>query len=181
MFVTMVVAVCAALVHISAVLAVMLVPLIAAALVRTVRVVTREETARHAGRAAPGLFATFCQSVAILIAMIAVGITAVSFAGITGLLIAVMVVIHVFRAARVVYRPVTNRIGFVLRSLAEQCRAIVSRIKPVAILRWLQLQAVTGTLWLFRVCRRLFRQSWSGLPPAGVAAAKHHASRTEPL
>jgi hypothetical protein len=176
MFVTMIVAVCAALVNISLVLAVLLIPLIATGLVRTMRVVMRHEAVGQRNGAVPGLFATLCQSIAILVAMIAVGAATVASAGLTATLIALMIVVHVFRAARVAYRPVTTRASRVLRNLLLRCWAVVSRIKPIAILRWLQLHAVSFTLALFGVCRRLYRQNWA-FPPLPVIASTNQSSR----
>jgi hypothetical protein len=171
MFVTMIVAVCAALVNISAALAVLLIPLIVASLVRTVRVVTRAE-AGGVREAVPGLFVTFCRSVAIIISMIGMGVATVSFAGVAAALIAVMIVIHILRAAGVLSHPLLIRGRQGLIKLAKWCWTTVTRIKPVAILRWLQLHAVAGTLSLFAACRRLFRQWWS---------TESQVKRTEPL
>jgi hypothetical protein len=171
MFVTMIVAVCAALVNISAVLAIFLIPLIVVGLLRTVRVVTRAET-RGIREAVPGLFATFCRSIVIIIATIGVGVATVSFAGVAAALIAVMLVIHVLRAAGVLSHPLLIRAGKGLIKLAKCSWTTVTRINPVAILRWLQAHAVAGTLSLYAVGRRLFRQWWS---------VESQIQRTEPL
>jgi hypothetical protein len=95
--------------------------------------------------------------------------------------IAAMLVIHVCRAAGGVCRPVTAGANRVLGKLWELCLAILSCIQPVAILRWLQMRAVSGTLLLFAACRRVFRQSWCCQPAVVSVAADHHANRTEPL
>jgi hypothetical protein len=171
MFVTMIVAVCAALVNISAALAVLLIPLIVAGLVRTVRVVTRAE-ADGVREAVPGLFATFCRSIAIIIAMIGVGVATVSFAGVAAALIAVMIVIHILRAAGVLSHPLLVRARQGLIKLAKWSCTTATRIKPLAILRWLQAHAVACTLSLLAACRRLFRQWWS---------TESQVKRTEPL
>ena len=171
MFVTMVVAVCAALIHISVALAVLLIPLFAAGLLRTIRVVTRAET-EGVRQKAPGLFVTFCRSIALIVAMIAMGMTAISFAVVTAILIAVMVVIHVCRATGVLYHPIVNRARRGLFKLGKWCWSTLTRIRPVAIVRWFQAHAVTSTLSLFAVCRRLSRQWWS---------TESYARRTDPL
>jgi hypothetical protein len=180
MFVTMVVAICAALVHISLALAVVLIPLIAAGLVRTIRVVTRTE-ATGDREAVPGLFATFCRSIALIIAMIGVGVAAISFAGVTAVLIAVMVVIHVFRATGILYHPIMNRTRLGSIKLARWTWKTLTRIKPVGILRWIQAYAVAGTLSLFGICRRLWQQWWCYKPSAAPVTGASHARRTDPL
>ena len=180
MFVTMVVAICAALVHISVALAIVLIPLIAAGLVRTIRVVTQTE-AKGVREGAPGLVVTFCRSIALIIAMMGVSVAAISFAGITAVLIAMMVVIHVFRATGILYHPIMNRARLGSFKLAKWSWKTLTRIKPVAILRWFQAHAVAGTLSLFAVGRRLLRQWWCCQPSIASVAADSHARRTDPL
>ncbi len=171
MFVTMVVAVGAALIHISVALAVLLIPLFAAGLLRTIRVVTRAETDGVRPKA-PGLFVTFCRSIALIVAMIAVGMTAISFAGVTAILIAVMLLIHVCRVTGVISHPIVNRARRGLFRFGKWCWSTLTRIQPVAILRWFQAHAVTSTLSLCAVCRRLSGQWWS---------TENYVKRTDPL
>jgi hypothetical protein len=133
--------------------------------------VTRAET-RGNREAVPGLFATFCRSIAIIIATIGVGVATVSFAGVAAALIAVMLVIHVLRAAGVLSHPLLIRARQGLIRLAKCGWTTVTRIKPVAIVRWLQAHAVTSTISLFAACRRLFWQWWS---------VESQTQRTEPL
>jgi hypothetical protein len=180
MFVTMVVAVCAALVHISIPLAVLFIPLITAGLLRTLRVVTRSE-ANGAREAVPGVFATFCRSIALMVAMIGAGAAAISFAGVSAVLMAVMVIIHVCRATGIVSHPILSRVRRGLLKLGRWCWMALSRIKPVAVLRWFQARMVARTLSLFAICRRLSRQWWCCPPTAAFTSTGSHAGRTDPL
>ena len=95
-----------------------------------------------------------------------------AFAGMTALLIAAMVVIHVFRATGVLYHPIVNRARRGLARFGRWCWSTLTRIKPVAIVRCFQALAVAGTISLFAVCRRLSRQWWS---------TESQTGRTDPL
>ena len=72
MFITFVVAICAALMEMSAVLAAILLPIVAIALFRTTRVVAAASDVES--EFAPGLFGTFCQSVILIFSLIVVSI-----------------------------------------------------------------------------------------------------------
>jgi hypothetical protein len=72
MFVTSVVCLCSALVHVSPVLAIVVAPLVCAALVRTIRLTGRAQTETRPRTWRQSLFATFCTSFLIVAALIAV-------------------------------------------------------------------------------------------------------------
>jgi hypothetical protein len=159
MFVTTLVAIGAALVGISMVLAVLLVPLIIAGLVRTIRVAAHHE---KIGSAKPALFATFCNSVALVVATIAVGLATMVVAAMAATLATLMLAVHVLRAARPIYQPLKRRLWQFIGAAGSMVVATVSRIRPILILRCLQVQAVARTLSLVAISRRLCRQCWCG-------------------
>jgi hypothetical protein len=159
MFVTTIVAICAALVSISIVLAVVFVPLIVAGLARTIHVVAQQA---RTGSKKPGLVVTFCNSIALVVATISVGLATISVAAMAAVLAAMMVTIHVLRAARPIYQPLARRLGQLLLQTRGVVFAFVSRIQLVGVLRWLQVHAVARTLTLLSTSRRLFQQCWSG-------------------
>jgi hypothetical protein len=173
LFMTMIVAVCAALVHISIALAVVFIPLIVAGLFRTIRVVVRFD-ATAARKAAPGQFATFCRSISLIVAMIGISAATLFLAGVAAMLIAVMIGIHVCRATGVIYHPIFSRARRGLFGLAKWCGRAFSQIKPVAIVRWSQAHAVAGTLSLFALCRRLSCQWWC-CQPSRASVSTHHS------
>jgi hypothetical protein len=159
MFVTTIVAICAALFGVSMLLAAILVPLIVAGFMRTIRVATQHETT---GCTKPGLFVTFCNSVALVVATIAVGLATMAVAAVAGTLAAIMVTAHVLRAARPIYWPLTRVLLALLIRARNTAIRMMSRIQPVAVLRWLQVHAVAKTLSLLATNRRLFQQCWYG-------------------
>jgi hypothetical protein len=163
MFVTTLVAVCAALVQIALPLAVITIPLIAAALVRTMLMTSRRSASDGAR---PRLIATFCYSVCLLVVTILMCLAAASLAGIAAALIATTIVRCVFTSAGTLVRPIVTRAWLLLLAVWNHRAEIVSRLRPGAILDWLQLWSVVGTLYLLSLSRRLFRQCWCCPSPA---------------
>ena len=132
MFVTTMVAIGAAIVSVSVGLSVLLVPLMAAGLFGTIRIAARQEAA---GGAKTRLFATFSKSVVLIVATIAIGMATIAVAAMAGVLATLMVMIHVLRMARGIYRPIGRRLWQLLVEATKKGAMVVSRIEPVAILR----------------------------------------------
>jgi hypothetical protein len=182
MFVTTLVAVCAALVQIALPLAVAIIPLIGAAWVRTVLVVARPK-ADNMHHGPPRLVATFCYSLWLIVAMILLCLATITLAGIAAMLIAMTIAGRVLKTCSTRVWPVAKRAGQLALTIWCGRREIYSRLKPGPVLDWLRVWAVAGTLALVSASCRLFRQYWCGASPAGLVASEscHGTTRTDPL
>jgi hypothetical protein len=182
MFVTTLVAICAALVQIALPLAVVIIPLIGAAWIRTVLVVARPNV-DIPQNGPPKLVATFCYSLWLIVAMIFLCLATIALAGIAAVLIATTIASRVFKTCGKLVRPVAKRAGQLALAMWYARREMYSRFKPGAVLDWLRFWAVAGTLALVTASRRLLRQYWCGAPPTGFVRSEscHGTTRTEPL
>lgn len=162
-FVTTVVCLCAASFQASPLFAMAFVPIVAAALVGTLRAVAAAnlESATAARR---GLFATFCQSLAIVLSFLVVALGTLTAAAAVGSLYLLSAMV---RAAA----PLVPAVRKIARAVRRFVVAIWQRVQPAiaqfnlsAALRGARAKAVTATNTLAATGLRLWRRYWS---PAG--------------
>jgi hypothetical protein len=180
MFVTTLVAVSAALVHIALALAILAIPLIAAALARTILVLGRERPTDDA-HVRPKLFATFCNSMFLIVALISICLAATVLSGVTAALIAMTVLRRLLAVVSRRILPVAARAGKLLIVMWNARAEIVSRLKPGAMLDSLQAWSLVGTLSLMGMSRRLFRQCCCCPLRTAAVSSVHSSTRTDPL
>jgi hypothetical protein len=180
LFVTTVVAICAALVYIALPLAVLAIPFVAAALVRTMFVTSRQD-AKDTHGPRPTLFATFCFSIFLIVATIMMSLAATALAGIAASLFALAIVRRVLSRVVTLIRPVAVRLWQLMIAVWKSRKELIARLESVAILDSLQLWSVAATLSLVSASRRLFRQCWCPPRAAFDSSNGHATTRTDPL
>jgi hypothetical protein len=159
LFVTTLACLCAALFHASPILALAFVPIIAAALAGTFRLLSTDDEKRGLA-ARRGLFATFCQSLDIVLWLILVLLGTLAAATLAGLL---FVLPATARAAA----PLVPAVRKTARGISRLLLATWQRIQPTIVqlslsttLRWAHAKAVTATIRLASTGRRLWRTYW---------------------
>jgi hypothetical protein len=160
MFLTFVVAVSAALIGASAVLAVLLLPFIVAALVRTARVRRQINIVEKQHPAQRGLFATFCQSLILIMSLVIVSSIAVFVACCAGLLILLGVVARFCQPAIAFLRGGAARVWPLVLRVWRRVVLLASHVSFGAIFLWVRDRAVNGALLLISVSRILLRRCW---------------------
>jgi hypothetical protein len=158
MFVTFVVAVSSALVGISVVLAVVLLPLIAMALVRTARVSRRYATVEAQDGRHPGLTATFFQSLALVICLLMVSCAAFFAGWIAAALIVLGAAGQLCRRAVPVLRRFTTRLWLIAARGWRETERV--RVKFGPLFCWIRARAIDGAMLLASASRLLFQRCW---------------------
>lgn len=179
MFVTMVVAVCAAIVRMSPLCALFFVPVLAAGLLRTVRI--QMSMAGPQATPAPRLFVVFCQSVGLIVSFLLVSLTAVAAAGAVAVYLVIVLAGHIVRAAHKVYWPTVKLAARTVQAIWRRRGQWGAHRAPGRIDRRLAARSVAGMLWLFALSRQLFRQCCDGWLDGPLASRTSSASRGEPL
>ena len=149
MFVTSVVAVYAALVGVSPVFAVALLPLILAAFVRTTR-----------APEGSGLFVTFCESLVVVVALIMVSAAAFALACVAGSLIVAGVSYRLCTPANGVVRASAKYVWRLVVKVLRDLQRWALRVKPDSIYDRVCAYSMTATVILADATRRLFRRCW---------------------
>ncbi|MEX2317263.1 MAG: hypothetical protein WD669_08935 [Pirellulales bacterium] len=159
MFVTAVVCFWSALVHASLVLAIIVMPLLLAALVRTVRIAGSRQTEMRPRTWRHGLFGTFCTSLQLVAALIAVsgGVAAAGFL-IIGLLLLGFAVRLCAPLGRFLWRVAMDVSRF-SALLWKRVQPNLARVEPRAVIPWAIALAVAGTRRLVETAERLIK-SW---------------------
>jgi hypothetical protein len=169
MFVMLIVAVCAALIHISAVLAIGTAPFILGALVRTMLVQSHVDASDRSAGTASGLVVTFFRSMLILVGLIFIcGATTAAGA----VLVSMTIIDRAFIAISRLFQLSAPYARKFLWILWVGFRGLASQIDLGKTLHWIRLQSVTATVWLLSVSRILFRRCI--YPAAGQSL---HAAR----
>jgi hypothetical protein len=161
MFLTFVVAVCSALVGAAPAAAVVVVPLIAAALVRTMRVRQRMAAVKHESSRRRGLFATFCQSLALIVFLLVVLAAAFLSACSAGLLIALGVASRLSQPPMIVLRRVTVRTWQAATRFWNSVRLRTRGVKLASVFAKSRSYAIRGTVLLLSASRLLVRRCWN--------------------
>jgi hypothetical protein len=169
MFLTFIVAVCAALIGASGVLAVLLLPFIVAALVRTARVRRQIDIVEQQHAAQRGLFATFCQSLILIVSLVIVSSIAFFVACCAGLLILLGMVARFCQPAIAFLRGVAARVWPLVLRVWRRVALLASHVSFGAIFMWVRDRAVNGTLLLISASRILLRRCWYPETANGVA------------
>jgi hypothetical protein len=169
MFLTFVVAVSAALIGASGVLAVLLLPFIVAALVRTARIRRQIVIVEQQHPAQGGLFATFCQSLILFMSLVIVSSIAFFVACCAGLLILLGVVARFCQPAITFLRGVVARVWPLVLSVWRRVVLLASHLSFGAIFLWVRERTVNGTVLLVSASRILLRRCWYPEPANGVA------------
>ncbi len=160
MFLTFVAALCAAVIRISVELGIVVFPLVAAALYRTIRVAKRDTAARSQDKAAGGLFTTFCRSLGIVLSMIVV--SAVTLA--LGCLAVTLVILEL--AGRACSPPITLVCRCCFRgwrfgiSVWNMLRSVASRLRIRQAFGWSRASLFKATVVIGQSDRRLFQRFW---------------------
>ena len=161
MFATFVVALCATLMRISPALAVVALPLVFAALVRTIR--ARRQSAAAAedqSHTSVGLFRTFWRSVGVVLSLILISFVAAS---VTSLAVALVLVDVAARVCRPVIVALWSSCVFLYmkaRAGWNWLRPRLPELSVKATFEWARGQAVTNAAQLVRANRRLLARFW---------------------
>jgi hypothetical protein len=176
MFLTFVVAVCSALVGASPVLAIIVVPLIAAALIRMIRVNQRIAGTTNDRTHRRGLFTSFCRSLALILCLLVVFTTASFAACVVGLLIALGAAARLCRPLVAIVRRYATIAWRVASSVWRSVRRRTHGVEVSHLFGLVRSHAVRGTALLIAACRVLIRHFWypaiddkatSSLSPSG--------------
>jgi hypothetical protein len=156
LFFSLVVAICSAIIGVSVVLAAVCLPFIVGAFVRTMRIHGRTT----AGEQSPGLFMTFCRSLAIISCLIAVSAIAFIVACCAGVLIMLGIVRHLFSPVAVVLRVSARRLSHISINVWHHLRSPTVHAKFAEVFFMIRDLAITTTKSLFAACRTLWRRLW---------------------
>ena len=156
MFLTSIVAVCSALIGVSAVLAVLCLPLIAAALVRTVRASTRT----GGGDQRRGLLATFCDSLVIVLCLIGASVTAFMAACCALALIVLCIAVRVCKPIAAVLSVGAKYLSQSMIQIWQYLKSPSFHAKSADAFDLVRAAAVTATVSRFSTCRALLRRWW---------------------
>jgi hypothetical protein len=155
-----VVALCSMLIGVSAVLAIFVVPFLAMALVRTLRLNRPLPDEAGIERKRRGLFATFCASFVLIITLVTVSIATAGFA----LATAGLIVLDFFARCST---PVIARLQLVLKRVWRMSRVAAGHLASLAsysnirrALHWTSAHASLGTRYLVAATSVLHRRYW---------------------
>jgi hypothetical protein len=174
MFLMFIVAVCAGTISISPPLAVLVVPFVAVAAVRTALCHSRVAPEEPMPSRTSGLLATFVQSLLLLMALSIMSFATLAAVGLATALIAATLAVRVVTAVGIKLRALAPQARRCAWALWRGLRSVVRQIRPYQILSWFRARAVIVTAELYVASRRLLRQCW-------CAEGECHTTRTEPL
>jgi hypothetical protein len=160
LFLMSVVALCSMLIGISAVLAIVIVPFFAMALVRTLRINRPLPDASGAERKRRGLFATFCASFVLIVTLLTVSIATAFFALATAGLIVLDFVARCCKPAIARLQPVLTRAWRISRAAALRLASVASYSNIQRAIHWTSAQARLGTRYLVAATSLLHRRYW---------------------
>jgi hypothetical protein len=151
------VAICSALIGVSVVVGAACLPLIAGALVRTARI----HGQTPADKKPPGLFATFCRSLVLVVCLTALSATALVVACCAGVLITLSVFGHLLRSGAVLLHAVVTRLWRLSVTVSRPFTSHAVHAKVAVVFAMTRDLTVTATEALMSACRALWRRSWS--------------------
>jgi len=160
LFLSFAVAICSALIGVSVVLGSACLPLITGALVRTARI----HGQRPADRKPPGLFATFCRSLVLVVCLTALSAIALVVACCAGVLITLGVFGRLLRSGAVLLHAVVTRLWLFSVTVSRPFTSHAVHAKVAVVFANTRELTVTATEALISACRTLWRRSWSPHP-----------------
>ena len=160
MFATFVVALCATLIRISPAVGVMALPLVAAALVRTMRARRRSRATENPNQPAAGLFGTFCTSTGIVFSLILMSFVAASVACVALALVVVGVTVRVCWPAVIAITVVCVFLCERMRAAWHWLRPRLPTLSAKTTFVWARGHAVTRAAQSVRANRRLLARFW---------------------
>jgi hypothetical protein len=160
MFLTLVVAVCSAIVGAAPAAAVIFVPLTVAALLRTMRVRQRMAAVEHECGGRRGLFATFCQSLALITFLLIVLTAAFLSACGAGILIALGAASRLSHPLVMVLRRLVVRAWHVGATVWNSVRMRTRGLTLADVFGVVRSYAIRATVLLFSASRLLVRRCW---------------------
>ena len=161
-FITFVTAICAAMIAASAALAVILIPVVAMALFRTMRVVTTESQGKQ--HLARGLFGTFCQSVFLILSLIVVSVATAAVGTIACTVVLFGQFIRLIPPTSLLLRNCLVLVWWLTVFSGKTCQPIVSYLTVIPF-RWTCDHAIALTTNLAGLDRRLLSRFCF---PAGI-------------
>jgi hypothetical protein len=156
LFLSFVVAISSAIIGVSVVLAAVCLPFIVGALVRTVRI----HGQTTASEKPPGLFATFCGSLAIVFCLIAVSAIAFMAACCAAVLIVLGTLQHPLRPVAALLKVGVRNLSHIMSNVWYQLRSPTVHAAIAKVFFIVRDLAVTTTRSLFSASRTLWRRWW---------------------
>jgi len=156
MFLSFIVAISSTMIGISVALAVVCWPFIIAALVRTIRIHQSPTTDERL----PGLFATFCHSLVILVCFIVVSAVAIAVACCAGMLISLGMAGYFCRPFAIFLSAGCSYLSVFARRVWHHLRSPAFHAKVIAYFLMIREVAILATRWLVSACRTLWRRWW---------------------
>ena len=157
-FVTFVAALCAALVRASPILAVVFVPLVALALVRTMRAAATNSLAEPDHGEAHGLLSTFCQSIVLIFSLIVVFAATMVTAGIASTFLVLGQVARLCPPTYAFLRACIVHGWRLTVAIWKKCDSLASYLQIGRAFCGIRDRAICGTAYFARLNRRLLRQ-----------------------
>lgn len=160
LFLTSIVAFCSMLIGVSAILAIVIVPFFAMALVRTLRTNQPPADETSIERRRRGLFTTFCASLALIVTLLAVSVATALFASAAATLIVLDFVARCCKPAIARLQPVLKQAWGVARVAGRHLASLGSYSNILRALNWCRANALLGTRYLVAATSILHRRYW---------------------
>jgi hypothetical protein len=160
MFLTFVVAICAGLAGLAPVLAAVGIPFIVAAYLRTVGATRAMPTDLSQLKKRPGLFKTFCASIALFVALV---VASAATAAIAGVVVSLSLIAAAWRLGKALRNNSSNWASFgwtIIREVSKYVRRCAVLFPPGALFVWSRERAFAAMTFLFGASRRLFWNCW---------------------
>ena len=160
LFLTTIVAFCAMLIGVSAVLAIVIVPFFAMALVRTMHTCRAHADESSNERKRRGLLATFCASLVLLITLVAVSVATALFAVAAAALLSLDFVARCSKPVIARLQPARKQASRMTRAAVRRLASLGSYSNIQRALHWSSANAKVGTRYLVATTSILHRRYW---------------------
>jgi hypothetical protein len=148
------------LVGLSVILAVITVPFLAVALIRTLRISQTAADDAHAKTIRCGLIATFCRSLLLIVTLLAVALATAAFASLAAALMVLNMMTRMCKPIVRMLQPLLTRAWTILIAAAQHVISIASYSNLDRLLNWTSAHALLGTRYLIAATSILHHRYW---------------------